>query len=181
MPTAGGNRAGGVSAAPLSDEFRPGRSSSDDSFGSGSVFSLAIHSDQSAAIIPIDAQPQGTNGFGRAAGRNDREDFRASSIGRTRSRLREQLRPGTSARFGARGHETKTMTSPFQVAILAVLPNRSEEAIPPQEILRRLGIERPTPSQRASLSRSLSRLAARGLVVRFRQNIESRNYNWRRR
>ena len=28
-------------------------------------------------IIPIDAQPLGTNGFGRAAGReDDREDFR---------------------------------------------------------------------------------------------------------
>jgi hypothetical protein len=33
-------------------------------------------SDKGAAIIPIDAQPLGTNGFGRSAGRYDREDFR---------------------------------------------------------------------------------------------------------
>ena len=51
------------------------------------------HSDKGAAIIPIDAQPPRTNGFGRAAGRNDREDFRPSSIGRTRSGLREPPRP----------------------------------------------------------------------------------------
>ena len=50
-------------------------------------------SDKGAAIIPIDAQPLGTNGFGRAAGRYDREDFRPSSIGRTRSRLWEPPRP----------------------------------------------------------------------------------------
>jgi hypothetical protein len=50
-------------------------------------------SDKGAAIIPIDAQPLGTNGFGRAAGRYDREDFRPSSIGRTRSGLREPPRP----------------------------------------------------------------------------------------
>jgi hypothetical protein len=50
-------------------------------------------SDKDAAIIPIDAQPPGTNGFGRAAGRYDREDFRPSSIGRTRSGLREPPRP----------------------------------------------------------------------------------------
>ena len=51
------------------------------------------HSDKGAAIIPIDAQPLGTNGFGRAAGRYDREDFRPSSIGRTRSGLWEPPRP----------------------------------------------------------------------------------------
>jgi hypothetical protein len=50
-------------------------------------------SDKGAAIIPIDAQPLGTKGFGRAAGRYDREDFRPSSIGRTRSGLREPSRP----------------------------------------------------------------------------------------
>ena len=44
-------------------------------------------SDKGAAIIPIDARPLGTNGFGRAAERYDREDFRPSSIGRTRSGL----------------------------------------------------------------------------------------------
>jgi hypothetical protein len=50
-------------------------------------------SDKDAAIIPIDAQLLGTNGFGRAAELYDREDFRPSSIGRTRSGLREPLRP----------------------------------------------------------------------------------------
>jgi hypothetical protein len=73
------------------------------------------------------------------------------------------------------------MTSHFQAAILAVLPNRTEQAIPPREIFQRLGVERPTASQRASLSRSLSRLAACGLVVGLRENIESRHHNWRRR
>jgi hypothetical protein len=53
--------------------------------------------------FPIDAQPPGTNGFGRAAGRNDREDFRPSSIGRTRSGLREPPRPETSARLEVGG------------------------------------------------------------------------------
>jgi hypothetical protein len=43
----------------------------------------------SAAIIPIDAQPPGTDGFGRTAGRNDREDFRPSSIARTCSGLQK--------------------------------------------------------------------------------------------
>jgi len=55
-------------------------------------------SDKGAAIIPIDAQPLGTDGFGRAAERYDREDFRPSSIGRTRSGLREPPRPETSFR-----------------------------------------------------------------------------------
>ncbi len=73
------------------------------------------------------------------------------------------------------------MISRFQAAILAVLPNRNEEAIQPREIFQRLGVEQPTRSQRASLSRSLSRLAARGLVVGLRQNIESSHHNWRRR
>jgi hypothetical protein len=50
-------------------------------------------SDKGAAIIPIDAQPLGTSGFGRAAWRYDREDFRPSSIGRTRSGLREVAAP----------------------------------------------------------------------------------------
>jgi hypothetical protein len=68
----------------------------------------------------------------------------------------------------------------FQVAILAVLPNRNEEAIPPREIFRRLGVERPTPSQRASLSRSLSRLAALGLVTGVRKDIEAIHQDWRR-
>ena len=56
------------------------------------------NSDSDAAIIPIDAQSLGKNGFGRADGRYDREDFRPSSIGRTRSGLREPPRPSSSLR-----------------------------------------------------------------------------------
>jgi hypothetical protein len=84
---------------------------------------------------------------------------------------RNCIREGTSVR-GGRPY--------FQAAILAVLPNRNEEAIPPREIFWRLGVERPTPSQRASLSRSLSRLAASGLVIGVRENIEARHHDWRR-
>jgi hypothetical protein len=50
-------------------------------------------SHKGAAIIPIDAQPLGTKGFGRAARRSDREDFRPSSIGRTCRGLRELPHP----------------------------------------------------------------------------------------
>jgi hypothetical protein len=46
---------------------------------------------------PIDAQPHGSNGFGRATVRNDREDFRLSSIGRTRSGLREVAAPSRTS------------------------------------------------------------------------------------
>ena len=46
---------------------------------------------------PIDAQPHGSNGFGRATVRNDREDFRPSSIGRTRSGLREVAAPSRTS------------------------------------------------------------------------------------
>jgi transposase-like protein len=68
------------------------------------------------------------------------------------------------------------MISRFQAEILAVLPSNNEDAIPPREIFQRLGVEHPTASQRSSLSRSLSRLAAQGLIVGFRQNIESRHH-----
>jgi hypothetical protein len=70
------------------------------------------------------------------------------------------------------------MLTPFQAKVLDVLSNKNEEAIPPRKILQRLGIERPNPAQRASLSRSLARLSAQGLVVGLRVNIEFRNHNW---
>jgi hypothetical protein len=73
------------------------------------------------------------------------------------------------------------MQSTLQAAILAVLPDKKEKAVAPREIFQRLGIERPSPSQRASLSRALSRLAAQGLVIGLRDNIESRNHTWRKR
>jgi hypothetical protein len=62
--------------------------------------------------------------------------------------------------------------------ILAVLSSENEEAITPREIFQRLGIEQPTPYQRASLSRTLARLSALCLVVGFRRDIEFKNHNW---
>ncbi len=61
-----------------------------------------------------------------------------------------------------------------QDAILAALPNRDERPIPCSEIFKRLGVDNPSPSQRASLSRSLTRLIKAGDVAftrprRFRQ------------
>jgi DNA-binding MarR family transcriptional regulator len=70
------------------------------------------------------------------------------------------------------------MLSPFQAMILAVLSNEKEDAIPPREIFKRLGIERPTSAQRASLSRALARLSAQGLVVGLRGHTQFRNHNW---
>ena len=64
------------------------------------------------------------------------------------------------------------MSPHFQTAILAVLPNKDEQGIPPRQIFERLGVEHPTLSQRASLSRAISRLAAQGLVVGLRTSIE---------
>jgi hypothetical protein len=52
-------------------------------------------------------------GFGRAAGRYDREDFRPSSIGRTCSGLREPLRPRDESRaIEARSKESHARTVP---------------------------------------------------------------------
>lgn len=49
-------------------------------------------------------------------------------------------------------------------AILAILPSFADRGIYPVEIFKRLGIDRPTASQRASLSRSLRRLWSRDLI-----------------
>jgi hypothetical protein len=51
--------------------------------------------------------------------------------------------------------------STLQTALLTILPASDEKAIPAAKIFERLGIERPSASQRVSLSRSLARLAAR--------------------
>jgi hypothetical protein len=59
----------------------------------------------------------------------------------------------------------RPMLTPLQAKFLGVLSHENEEAIPPREIFQRLGLERPTPSHRASLSRSLAQLSAKGLVV----------------
>jgi DNA-binding MarR family transcriptional regulator len=72
----------------------------------------------------------------------------------------------------------RPMLTPLQAKVLGVLSHENEEAIPPREIFQRLGLERPTPSHRASLSRSLAQLSAKGLVVGPRGNIEFRNHNW---
>ena len=56
--------------------------------------------------------------------------------------------------------------SPLQAAVLAALPRR-EQPIKIAEIFARLGVTRPTASQRAAMSRSLVRLAARGLVEQW--------------
>jgi hypothetical protein len=57
--------------------------------------------------------------------------------------------------------------SPLQERILAALPLSPDQTIPTSVILRRIGIERPTGSDRAAVSRSLSRLWDRGLVQRW--------------
>jgi hypothetical protein len=61
---------------------------------------------------------------------------------------------------------TTTNMSQFQARIMGVLPASDETPIPPSELFRRLGIERPTKVQRAILSRSVARLAVRKLIVR---------------
>jgi hypothetical protein len=52
-----------------------------------------------------------------------------------------------------------------QNTILEVLPGPEEPPIRCAEVFKRLGIDRPTRSQRASLSRALSRLADKHLVA----------------
>jgi hypothetical protein len=67
----------------------------------------------------------------------------------------------------------KHYTSELQAAILEVLPidngsgTSKDNAISPTEILKRLGVEKPTMAQRASISRSLARLLDRELVIKY--------------
>ncbi len=60
---------------------------------------------------------------------------------------------------------------PMGNAILDVLPELPKQgeagAISTAEIFRRLGVNKPTNTQRATLSRSLAQLANRGLVLRW--------------
>jgi DNA-binding MarR family transcriptional regulator len=55
----------------------------------------------------------------------------------------------------------------LQSGILRALPDRHEQCIRVGEIFKRLGVASPTASQRASLSRSLKRLADNGLAQRY--------------
>jgi DNA-binding MarR family transcriptional regulator len=74
------------------------------------------------------------------------------------------------------------MNSFQQSGILEALsqPWEGRTYMPASEILRRLGNERPTASQRVSLTRSLTRLARRGLVVRYHAEIcrQGNGYLW---
>jgi transcriptional regulator with XRE-family HTH domain len=57
--------------------------------------------------------------------------------------------------------------SDVQASILKVLPTRNRRPIPSSIVFERLGVQRPTRAQRASLSRSLARLAERGSAQRW--------------
>jgi hypothetical protein len=59
----------------------------------------------------------------------------------------------------------------LQGGILAALPPRNEKPIPPSELFKRLGVNLPTPSQRASLSRSLARLTKSGDVLCYETEV----------
>jgi transcriptional regulator with XRE-family HTH domain len=57
--------------------------------------------------------------------------------------------------------------APDQDAILEALPARDGDPIPTSAVFERLGIQQPTNVQRASMSRSLARLAERGFAQRW--------------
>jgi hypothetical protein len=75
-----------------------------------------------------------------------------------------------------------TVAKGDRVNLLAALPRPHEAPVRVFELFRRLGVERPTNSQRASLSRSLARLEARGLVERWGAGrcLEGHGSFWRR-
>jgi Fe2+ or Zn2+ uptake regulation protein len=90
----------------------------------------------------------------------------------------DELNKKPDGRYG----KDKRVTSKLQEEILKILPkdtgltNQRHEGdkivgrsagISPTEILKRLGVEKPTMSQRASISRSLARLNARKLVMKY--------------
>jgi predicted transcriptional regulator len=68
--------------------------------------------------------------------------------------------------------------SSMQSEILAALPQHNEKPIPAEEIFKRLGMERPTLSQRASLSRSLARLAEEGIVTRHQTKVARQGHGY---
>jgi DNA-binding MarR family transcriptional regulator len=57
--------------------------------------------------------------------------------------------------------------SPLQERILAALPLSPEATIPTAKIMEGIGISNPSNADRATVSRSLARLAERGLVLRW--------------
>jgi predicted transcriptional regulator len=57
--------------------------------------------------------------------------------------------------------------SPLQERILAALPLSPEATIPTAKIMECIGISNPSNTDRAVVSRSLARLAERGLVLRW--------------
>jgi DNA-binding XRE family transcriptional regulator len=64
---------------------------------------------------------------------------------------------------------------------VAVLPKPTSAPVTAREIFTRLGISSPTPAQRASLWRSLARLAKRGRATRFDhpRTLPGWGYLWR--
>jgi hypothetical protein len=74
------------------------------------------------------------------------------------------------------------MTSLPSQTVLAALPSRNEAPIPSQDILKRLGVESPSASQRGSLSRALERLETLELVERWNswRGRRATGYLWRR-
>ena len=68
----------------------------------------------------------------------------------------------------------------LQAGILLALPAEPDQPIAVAEIFKRLGVARPSASQRASLSRSLARLAHRGVVVRYypQRCTQGNGYLW---
>ena len=113
---------------------------SHDSPGSGSTLDQRVTLGP-LAIIPIDAQPLGTNGFGRAAGRNDREDFRHPPLA------------GPAAGCGSR-RAPKTSLNPVEA-------QRKESPASGSQVIRRsccfsVCRVRYGSARRAALSRSIS-------------------------
>ena len=59
------------------------------------------------------------------------------------------------------------MTNPLWQTVLATLPASDEAPVPPRDIFRRLGVDNPSKSERASLSRALAQLESLGRVERW--------------
>lgn len=72
--------------------------------------------------------------------------------------------------------------SHIQASILEVLPARNGRPVPSSVVFERLGVQRPTRAQQASISRSLARLAERGAVQRSSPDAYLRGggYLWSR-
>jgi hypothetical protein len=79
-------------------------------------------------------------------------------------------------------HGAMTEISDLQAAILEALPERYGQPIPAGSIFVLLGVERPTVAQRSALSKSLSRLEARRLILRRNSEgyLSGKGYLWSR-